>query len=135
MSLMESKQHLTGWQIFIRTVSLIVCGVGASACGYSLTMQVTEVGNITASVTWFSGLTAVVFALAAYAVSTDPATKSHIPFAIVFVLMLGTIGTILMRLFLYVDMVIYIALIAAFIQLIFLVVYHYKLKRQDPDAL
>ena len=132
---MESKKPLTPRQIFVRIISVIVCGVGASACGYSLTMQVIEVGNVTASITWFSGLFAVVFALAGYAVTTDPATKSHIPAAVTAILILATAGAILSRMFLYVDMVIKIALIAAAIQLVVLVLYHFVLKREDPDAL
>lgn len=132
---MESKKALTARQILVRIISIIVCGVGASACGYSLTMQVAEVGNVSAAITWFSGLFAVVFALAGYAVTTDPSTKSHIPPAATAILILAVIGATLARLFLYVDMVIYTALVAAFVQLIVLIFYHYALKREDPDAL
>ncbi len=132
---MESKKPLTPRQIIVRIISIIVCGVGASACGYSLTMQVIEVGNVTASITWFSGLFAVVFALGAYAVTTDPSTRSHIPLAATIVLILATVGAVLSRMFLYVDIVIKIALAASAVQLVVLVLYHFALKREDPDAL
>ena len=132
---MESKGRLTPKQVITRAISIIVCGVGAAACGYSLTMQVAEVGNITASVTWFSGLFAVVFALAGYAVTCEPDKRSYIPFAVVCILALAVCGAVFERLYLYTDMVIMIALIAAAVQCVVLVIYHFLLKREDPDAI
>ena len=133
---MESEYHLQPKQVLIRIVSVIICGVGASACGYSLTLQVAEVGNITTSITWFSGLFAVVFALAGYAVSCDPGKgKSFIVPSAIIVIALAIAGTILAHMFLYAGIVIYIALVAAAIEVVFLVVYHFILKREDPDAL
>lgn len=129
------EERLTPKQVIVRAISILVCGVGASACGYSLTMQVAEVGNITASVTWFSGLFAVVFALAGYAVTCEPSKKSYIPLATTCVLTLAVVGAVLARLYLYVDMVIYIALIAAAIQGVVLIIFHFMLKREDPDAI
>ena len=77
-------------------------------------MQVQEIGTIIASITWFSGLLAVVFALAGYAVSCDPGKgKSYIPLAVVIGAVLVITGSALARIYLYAHMVIVIALIAA----------------------
>lgn len=132
---MEQTKRLMHKQIFTRIISILVCGVGASACGYSLTLQVAETGNIISSVTWFSGLFAVVFAIAGYAVTCNPGQKSYVPVAATIILILAVAGTTAARLFLYVDAVIMCALIAAAIQLVVLIVYHFILKREDPDAL
>lgn len=81
---MDNEYRLSARQILTRIISVIVAGVGGSACGFSLLMQVQEIGTIIASITWFSGLLAVVFALAGYAVSCDPGKgKSYIPLAVV----------------------------------------------------
>ena len=135
MSTMEQTKPLTAKQVFTRIISVLVCGVGASACGYSLTLQVAETGNIISSVTWFSGLFAVVFAIAGYAVTCNPGQKSYVPVAATIILILAIAGSALSRIFLYVDAVIISALIAAAIQCVVLIVYHFILKREDPDAI
>lgn len=132
---MEQTKRLTTKQVLTRIVSVLVCGVGASACGYSLTLQVAETGNIISSVTWFSGLFAVVFAIAGYAVTCNPGQKSYVPVATTIILILAIAGSALSRIYLYVDAVIICALIAAAIQCIVLIVYHFILKREDPDAI
>lgn len=132
---MEQTKPLTAKQVFTRIISVLVCGVGASACGYSLTLQVAETGNIISSVTWFSGLFAVVFAIAGYAVTCNPGQKSYVPVAATIILILAIAGSALSRIFLYVDAVIISALIAAAIQCVVLIVYHFILKREDPDAI
>lgn len=133
---MSNEYRLSARQILTRIISVIVAGVGGSACGFSLLMQVQEIGTVIASITWFSGLSAVVFALAGYAVSCDPGKgKTYIPLAAVIGAILVITGSALARIYLYAHIVIIIALIAAAIEGIVLIVYHFILKREDPEAL
>ena len=132
---MSNEYRLSARQILTRIISVIVAGVGGSACGFSLLMQVQEIGTVIASITWFSGLSAVVFALAGYAVSCDPGKgKTYIPLAVVIGAILVITGSALARIYLYAHIVIIIALIAAAIEGIVLIVYHFILKREDPEA-
>ena len=120
---MDNEYRLSARQILTRTISVIVAGVGGSACGFSLLMQVQEIGTIIASITWFSGLLAVVFALAGYAVSCDPGKgKSYIPLAVVIGAVLVITGSALARIYLYAHMVIVIALIAAAVEGVVLII-------------
>lgn len=133
---MSNEYRLSKRQILTRIISVIVAGIGGSACGFSLLMQVQEIGTVIASVTWFSGLSAVVFALAGYAVSCDPGKgKSYIPLAVVIGAILVITGAALARMYLCAHMVIAIALIAAAVEGIVLIIYHFILKREDPEAL
>lgn len=133
---MDNEYRLSARQILTRIISVIVAGVGGSACGFSLLMQVQEIGTIIASITWFSGLLAVVFALSGYAVSCDPGKgKSYIPLAVVIGAVLVITGSALARIYLYAHMVIVIALIAAAVEDVVLIIYHFILKREDPEAL
>lgn len=133
---MSNEYRLSKRQILTRIISVIVAGIGGSACGFSLLMQVQEIGTIIASITWFSGLSAVVFALAGYAVSCDPGKgKSYIPLAVVIGGILVVVGTTLARVYLYAHIVIIIALIAAAVEAVVLIIYHFILKREDPEAL
>lgn len=133
---MDNEYRLSKRQVLTRIISVIVAGVGGSACGFSLLMQVQEIGTIIASITWFSGLSAVVFALAGYAVSCDPGKgKSYIPLAVVIGAILVVTGSILARIYLYAHVVIITALIAAAIEGVVLIIYHFILKREDPEAL
>lgn len=133
---MDNEYRLSARQILTRIISVIVAGVGGSACGFSLLMQVQEIGTIIASITWFSGLLAVVFALSGYAVSCDPGKgKRYIPLAVVIGAVLVITGSALARIYLYAHMVIVIALIAAAVEGVVLIIYHFILKREDPEAL
>lgn len=133
---MNNEYRLSARQILTRVISVIVAGVGGSACGFSLLMQVQEIGTLIASITWFSGLSAVVFALAGYAVSCDPGKgKTYIPLAVVIGAILVITGSALARIYLYAHIVIIIALVAAAIEGIVLIIYHFILKREDPEAL
>lgn len=133
---MNNEYRLSARQILTRIISVIVAGVGGSACGFSLLMQVQEIGTLIASITWFSGLSAVVFALAGYAVSCDPGKgKTYIPLAVVIGAILVITGSALARIYLYAHIVIIIALVAAAIEGIVLIIYHFILKREDPEAL
>ena len=119
---MSNEYRLSARQILTRIISVIVAGVGGSACGFSLLMQVQEIGTVIASITWFSGLSAVVFALAGYAVSCDPGKgKTYIPLAVVIGAILVITGSALARIYLYAHIVIIIALIAAAIEGIVLI--------------
>ena len=133
---MSNEYRLSARQIITRIISVIVAGIGGSACGFSLLMQVQEIGTVIASITWFSGLAAVVFALAGYAVSCDPGKgKSYIPLAVVIGAMLVIVGATLARMYLYAHVVIIIALIAAAVEGVVLIIYHFILKREDPEAI
>lgn len=133
---MSNEYRLSKRQILTRIISVIVAGIGGSACGFSLLMQVQEIGTIIASITWFSGLSAVVFALAGYAVSCDPGKgKSYIPLAVVIGGILVIVGAVFARMYLYAHIVIIIALIAAAVEGVVLIIYHFILKREDPEAL
>lgn len=133
---MDNEYRLSARQILTRIISVIVAGVGGSACGFSLLMQVQEIGTLIASITWFSGLSAVVFALAGYAASCDPGKgKSYIPLAVCIGAVLVVTGSVLARIYLYAHMVIVIALIAAAVEGVVLIIYHFVLKREDPEAL
>ncbi len=133
---MSNEYRLSARQILTRIISVIVAGVGGSACGFSLLMQVQEIGTVIASITWFSGLSAVVFALAGYAVSCDPGKgKTYIPLAVVIGAILVITGSALARIYLYAHVVIIIALVAAAIEGVVLIIYHFILKREDPEAL
>lgn len=133
---MSNEYRLSARQILTRIISVIVAGVGGSACGFSLLMQVQEIGTVIASITWFSGLSAVVFALAGYAVSCDPGKgKTYIPLAVVIGAILVITGSALARIYLYAHVVIIIALIAAAIEGVVLIIYHFILKREDSEAL
>lgn len=69
----------------------------------------------------------------------SPATlgkgKTYIPLAVVIGAILVITGSALARIYLYAHIVIIIALIAAAIEGIVLIVYHFILKREDPEAL
>lgn len=133
---MESSYHLTRKQVLTRIISMLVCAVGVSACAYSLTMQVREIGTMMSSITWFSGLFAVVFAIAGYAVTCDIGReKNYVRPAVLGIVLLSICCIVFSQLLLYTTQVIVVALIAAAIQLVVLVAYHFALKREDPDAL
>ena len=129
-------QKLHPTQIFTRVVSVLVTGVGASVCAYSLTMQVQDIGNFMVSVCWFAGLFAVVLGLAGYAVTCNKKKyKSYLAPAIAVGLLLAVACLILEKLYLYVQSAILAALIAIAVQAVVLIVNHEIIKRQDPYAL
>lgn len=133
---MENGYRLKKRQVLTRIVSVLVAGIGGSACVFSLLMQVQEIGTLVASAVWFSGLAAVVFALAGYAVSCDPGRgNAHIPTAVAVGIVLVVAGSILARMYLYAHVVIAIALAAAAVEGVVLIIYHFVLKREDPEAL
>lgn len=133
---MESEYHLTFKQVLTRIISVIVCGIGTAGCIYSLSLQVDEVGTMTASLTWFSGLGAVVLAIAGYAVTVDPGRgKSRLPLAVVLILAIGVVCAMIYMGMLYDMAVVFISLACCCIEGIVLIIYHFVLKSEDPDAL
>ena len=132
---MENDYHLTPKQVITRIISVLACAIGVGTCIYSLGLQIEDVGTATASITWFAGLGCVVFASAGYVVTCDPGKgKSRIPIAVVCIAALAILWAVLAQTYLYTGLVITVALIGIGVQLVVLIVYHYILKAQDPDA-
>lgn len=133
---MENAYHLTFKQIAMRIISVVVCGIGVAACVYSLTMQVAEVGAVMASIVWFAGLAAVVASLAGYVVTCDPGKRrGYAPLAAICILVIGAAGVVLEKIYLYDVAVALMALAGLGVEAVLLIIYHYVLKAQDPDAL
>lgn len=135
---MDTKKNnkVTFTQIVTRTVCVIACAIGASACVYSLTLQVEEIGTTMSSIVWFSGLFAVVVACGGYAASCDPRHgNSWLVPAVIGVV--GGAGIALQCELMYLRSyeVAYVALAAFAVCALWLVVYRQVLKHQDPDAL
>ena len=135
MGAMEAEYHLTFKQVAVRILSVLVCGIGAAGCAYSLSLQVQEVGTMMASLTWFSSLGAAVLAIAGYASTCDPGRgKSRVAAAVVVIALVGAVGVVLEKVYLYDMEVIELSVVAGLFQTVVLVVYHFLLKREDPDA-
>lgn len=123
-------------QIITRTICVIVCAIGASACIFSLTLQVEEIGTTMSSIVWFSGLFAVVVACGGYAASCKPREGSSwiIPALIGVV---GGAGIALQWELMYLRSyeVAYFALVAFAVCAVWCLIYRQILKHEDPDAL
>ncbi len=132
----NSNSKVTPLQILTRTICVVVCAIGASACVYSLTLQVEEIGTTMSSVVWFSGLFAVVAACGGYAAACNPRQGNSwiVPAAIGVV---GGAGVALQYELMYLRSynVVVLAAVAFAICVIWLLIYRQILKRQDPDAL
>ena len=129
----ETKYRLTPKQVVARIISVIVCGIGASSCFFSVTLQMEEVGTTIARVVWFAGLGCAVAACAGYAASCDPGKgKSWKVVAVIcaFLVAAGVYHHFLEDL--YAIQVAYIALVALAVEALWLVIYHFILKFQDP---
>lgn len=132
----NSNSKVTLLQILTRTICVVVCAIGASACVYSLTLQVEEIGTTMSSVVWFSGLFAVVAACGGYAAACNPRQgNSWIVPAVIGVV--GGAGVALQYELMYLRSynVVALAAVAFAICVIWLLIYRQILKRQDPDAL
>ncbi len=134
---MSNEYHLTFKQVIVRILSIIVGGIGTGVCICSLTIQVEQVGAVTASIMWFAGLAALVAALTGWAVSVDPGRgKSHVPAAAVGIIVVGIMSTIYLKLNVRWDFVVIMTgVVSAAIMGVVLVIYHFVLKAEDPDAL
>lgn len=136
MGAMENeKTKLTASQIFTRFISVIVGGIGASACVFSLSLQIEEIGTTMSSLVWFSGLAGVVAAAAGYAAACNPrqGTSWILPAIIA--------GVIIAGVCLYLELqylrpynVVFVALVALVVEAVWLIVFRFILKRSDPLA-
>jgi predicted membrane channel-forming protein YqfA (hemolysin III family) len=135
MSRMKSERKHTPRQILMRVLSVLACAAGTGGCAYSLTMQVADSGTVLASVTWFTGLFAVVFGIAGYAVTTNPRNrKSHLKPAVACVVVLAVAVIVFEKMMLNSFQVITISLVAAAIEGVALIVAHFVFKKADPEA-
>lgn len=129
------KKKLTFSQVLTRIISVIICGIGASACIYSLSLQVEEIGTTMSSLVWFSGLAGVVASLAGYAAACNPrqGTSWIIP-AVIVGIMVCAIALYLELAYLRSYTVVLVALIALAVEAVWLIIYRQILKRKDPQA-
>ena len=132
----NTKSKVTPLQILTRTICVVVCAIGASACVFSLSLQIEEIGTTMSSVVWFSGLFAVVAACGGYAAACNPRQgNSWIIPAVIGVVGGGGIALQYELLYLRSYEVVFVALVAFAVCVVWLLVYRQILKRQDPDAL
>lgn len=130
-----ANEKLTFKRVAMRAVSVLVCAAGGAASAYSLLIQFQEVGNIMASVCWFAGLFSLVGGISGYAVTClGRKGKKHTWAAIVAGLVLGVAAFIYARTHLALHTVASIAIICVCVQVILLFIWHFILKREDPDA-
>lgn len=129
------RKTLSPAHVLTRILSVIVCGVGSSACIFSFTLQMEEMGTTMSSFVWYSGLIGVVLSLAGYAATCTPRQGNS---WIVPALLAGTAvaGTALE---LELDLlrsyqVAELAIVFLVIEAIWLVAFHLILKKQDPEA-
>lgn len=129
------KKKLTFSQVLTRVISVIICGIGASACIYSLSLQVEEIGTTMSSLVWFSGLAGVVASLAGYAAACNPRQGTS------WIISAVVVGVIICAIALYLELtylrsytVVFVALIALAVEAVWLVIYRQILKRKDPQA-
>lgn len=131
-----NKNKVTFTQVLTRTICVLACAVGASACVFSLTLQVEEIGTTMSSIVWFSGLFAVVVACGGYAAACNPRqNNSWLVPAVIGVVGGAGIALDLELSYLRSYEVAYVALIAFAICAVWLIIYRQILKKQDPDAL
>lgn len=131
----DTAYHLKASQVIIRILAIIVCGIAGGGCAYSLTLQVEEIGTLWASLTWFSSLFAAVLAIAGYASSCDPGKgKSYISVAVVCIAIIAAVAVVVEKIYLYDAVVVGISLVAAAFMGVVLIIYHFVLKHEDPDA-
>ncbi len=127
---------LTFKRAAMRAVSVLVCAAGGAACAYSLLIQFNEVGNIMASVCWFAGLFSLVGGISGYAVTCLGQKGEKRTWAAVAAgLCLGAAAFVYARSSLALHTVASIAIICVCVQVALLFIWHFILKREDPDAL
>ncbi len=120
----------------MRAVSVLVCAVGCAASAYSLLIQFHEVGNIMASVCWFAGLLSLVGGISGYAVTClGQKGEKHTWTAIAVGFVLSVGAFIYAESALTLRTVASIAIICVCVQVVLLFIWHFVLKREDPDAL
>ncbi len=120
----------------MRAVSVLVCAAGAAASAYSLIIQFQEVGNIMASVCWFSGLFSLVAGISGYAVTCLGRKGRKRTWAAVLAgLALAVAAFLYAQARLPLHTVASIAIACVCVQAVLLFIWHFVLKREDPDAL
>ena len=124
------RKRLSPAHVLTRILSVIVCGVGSSACIFSFTLQMEEMGTTMSSFVWYSGLIGVVLSLAGYAATCTPRQGNS---WIVPALLAGTALELELDL-LRSYQVAELAIVFLVIEAIWLVAFHLILKKQDPEA-
>ncbi|MGN0038790.1 MAG: hypothetical protein ACI36Y_06650 [Coriobacteriales bacterium] len=131
-----AAKKLSPAHIVTRVLSVLVCGVGVSACLFSFTLQIEEMGTTMSSFVWYSGLIGVVLALAGYAATCTPRSGNSwiVPALLAGTAVAGTALELeldLLRSYQVAELAIAFLLVEA----VWLVVFHFVLKSQDPEAL
>ena len=130
------NEKLTFKRAAMRAVSVIACAVGGAASAYSLLIQLQEVGNIMASVCWFSGLFSLVGGISGYAVTClGRKGRRRTWIAVLAGAVLGAAAFAWMRASLSLQTVVSVAIICVCVQVVLLFAWHFVLKREDPRAL
>ncbi|MGN0073189.1 MAG: hypothetical protein ACI36W_05275 [Coriobacteriales bacterium] len=122
--------------IFTRILSVVVCGVAVSACLFSFTLQMEEMGTTMSSFVWYSGLVGVVASLAGYAATCTPRQGNSwiVPALLAGAAVAGTALELELDL-LRAYQVGELAIVFLLVEAAWLVIFHFVLKRQDPEAL
>ena len=120
----------------VRVLSILVCGLGAASCVFSLTMRAGREDMFSTGVVWFAGLAAVVVACAGYAVTCEPRAHSgRLRVAVPCIALVAVVAFVLEWAFASVDACVALGFCAAGVEAAVLVWYHFALKRSDPEAL
>ena len=120
----------------VRALSVLVCGLGAASCVFSLTMRAGREDMFSTGVVWFAGLLAVVVACAGYAVTCEPRAHSgRLRVAVPCIALVAVVAFVLEWAFASVDACVALGFCAAGVEAAVLVWYHFALKRSDPEAL
>lgn len=131
-----NSNKLSAAHVFTRILSVLVCGVGVSACLFSFTLQIEEMGTTMSSVVWYSGLVGVVFSLAGYAATCKPRTGTSwiVPALLAGIAVAGTALELELD-YLRSYQVAELAAIFLVVEALWLVAFHFILKKQDPEAI
>ena len=120
----------------VRALSVLVCGLGAASCVFSLTMRAGREDMFSTGVVWFAGLAAVVVACAGYAVTCEAHMHtSRLRVAVPCIALVAVVAFVLEWAFASVDACVALGFCAAGVEAVVLVWYHFALKRSDPEAL
>ena len=140
MTAMNSKSNieaspLKAHQVICRIISVLVCAMGVGTCVYSLTLQSAYLGVFLTSLCWFSGLGAGATGAAGYIVTCEPGQKNYRKPAIASIIVLAAVFFFVAFRFLELLQVVAVAIVALVVMAVVLLVYHFILKKEDPDAL
>ena len=135
MEQVEAKEKLGAFQLALRIVSVIVCGIGCAACAQSLSLQIADVGSLVASVCWFSGLGTVTVAVGGYVVTCSPRRVNAVPVAVVAIAAIAVLVFWMEHSYLWTQAIVALTLAVLVVEICMLVICHKILKREDPQAL